>query len=216
MMTMRPTFAPLILFLLLGAIMNVLVAWGCLWALDVEATASSPCRRGQLTAIGLSEPHDDVEVDDEISVDRIRGTGFELLQLIWQPSTEPSRSALLELRIRAGVPSLALEGSMRADPTATDLWTKIWAGQDVYVSEGLASKLPLAWSLDSIRTSFPLRPLWPGFLFNTLFYATIVAGIFVATGRIRRTLRRRRGRCVTCGYDRRGNPSGGCPECWRV
>ena len=59
----------------------------------------------------------------------------------------------------------------------------------------------------------PLRPLWPGFAINTLFYATIlwllVPGPFV----LRRFLRVRRGLCVACGYDLRGDFSQGCPEC---
>ena len=35
----------------------------------------------------------------------------------------------------------------------------------------------------------------------------------VCFGPVRRYRRRRRGRCVTCGYDLRGNVSGRCPEC---
>lgn len=62
----------------------------------------------------------------------------------------------------------------------------------------------------------PLTPVWPGFLINTFLYAAIVAVLFIAPKRIRRAVRRRRGRCVACGYDRRGNPSGACPECGRM
>ena len=59
----------------------------------------------------------------------------------------------------------------------------------------------------------PLRPIWPGFASNTIFYAAVlwlpIRGPFV----LRRHLRRRRGRCLKCGYDLRGDLPGGCPEC---
>jgi hypothetical protein len=60
---------------------------------------------------------------------------------------------------------------------------------------------------------FLIRPLWPGFLLNTLFYAAILAALFFVPVQVRRTLRRRRGRCIACNYDRRGFPDAPCPEC---
>jgi hypothetical protein len=69
---------------------------------------------------------------------------------------------------------------------------------------------PYAWLAPR---AIPLRPIWSGFLVNTLFYAAILAVLFLAPERTRRTLRRRRGRCITCNYDRRGIPDGPCPEC---
>ncbi len=54
----------------------------------------------------------------------------------------------------------------------------------------------------------PLAIIVPGFAANTLFYAAPFA--------TRRLIRRKRGLCVACGYDLRGNLSAGCPECgWR-
>lgn len=54
----------------------------------------------------------------------------------------------------------------------------------------------------------PLLPLF--FLFAS--YPTIA---FVR-GPLRRWRRRRRGRCVKCGYDLTGNVSGVCPECGQI
>jgi len=59
----------------------------------------------------------------------------------------------------------------------------------------------------------PLRPIFPGFLVNTLFYAVIWFGIFFGVGFVKRVLRRKRGRCVKCSYDLRGEFDSGCPEC---
>jgi len=74
--------------------------------------------------------------------------------------------------------------------------------------------------------ALPLRPIFPGFLVNTLFYAAIWFGIFFGVAALRRALRKKRRRCVKCSYDLRGHqlpsPSGrgaggegvkGCPEC---
>jgi hypothetical protein len=59
----------------------------------------------------------------------------------------------------------------------------------------------------------PLRPIWPGFLFNTLIYAAALWGLLFTPGVLRRTVRRRRGRCTRCAYDLRGIEHDVCPEC---
>jgi hypothetical protein len=61
----------------------------------------------------------------------------------------------------------------------------------------------------------PLAPIWPGLALNALFYAAILWLLWSTPGAIRRTLRRRRRRCVSCGYDLRGAASSStdCPEC---
>jgi len=64
--------------------------------------------------------------------------------------------------------------------------------------------------------SLPLKPIFPGFLVNTLFYAAIWFGIFFGVAALRRFIRKKRGRCVKCSYDLRGQFDKGCPECgWR-
>lgn len=62
--------------------------------------------------------------------------------------------------------------------------------------------------------ALPLLPLWPGFAINTIFYALLLFLAWRTPGLIRRAVRRRRGRCVRCGYDRSGLDAGeACPEC---
>jgi hypothetical protein len=60
----------------------------------------------------------------------------------------------------------------------------------------------------------PLRPLWPGFLLNSLLYTVPVALVWLAPGVIKRWLRNREGHCSKCGYDLIGLAAGAnCPEC---
>ena len=61
----------------------------------------------------------------------------------------------------------------------------------------------------------PLRPLWPGFAINTVFYAAILWLLTLGLLTARRMIRCKRGRCIKCGYDLRGTSGGGgvCPEC---
>ncbi len=58
---------------------------------------------------------------------------------------------------------------------------------------------------------FPLRPLLPGFVFNTLFYAGILWLLLPGPFVLRRFLRVRRGLCPKCAYPM--GESAVCTEC---
>jgi len=57
----------------------------------------------------------------------------------------------------------------------------------------------------------PLRPIWPGFAINSLFYAAVLLAMFFAPFALRRMIRRRRGRCPACAYP--VGTSAVCTEC---
>ncbi|MEE9128701.1 MAG: hypothetical protein V3T84_01690 [Phycisphaerales bacterium] len=64
--------------------------------------------------------------------------------------------------------------------------------------------------------ALPLAPIWPGFAINTIFYAAVIAILWLLTFgpfTARRIIRRRRGQCIKCGYDLRGAEHEVCPEC---
>ena len=62
----------------------------------------------------------------------------------------------------------------------------------------------------------PLRPIWRGFLTNSLLYAAILWIVLFARRDVRQFIRRKRGLCVACGYDLRHADHNACPECGRA
>jgi len=58
-----------------------------------------------------------------------------------------------------------------------------------------------------------LVPILPGFIINTLFYAAVWFCLLFGFTRLKRTIRKTRGRCPMCKYDLRGDLAGGCSEC---
>ncbi len=61
---------------------------------------------------------------------------------------------------------------------------------------------------------FPIRPLWPGFAVNTLFYAAVIWLLIPGPFVLRRFIRVKRGLCPVCGY--RMGESAVCSECGKA
>ena len=61
---------------------------------------------------------------------------------------------------------------------------------------------------------FPLRPLWPGFAVNTLFYAAVLWLLICGPFVLRRFVRVKRGLCPACAYPM--GKSGVCSECGKT
>ncbi len=76
-----------------------------------------------------------------------------------------------------------------------------------YIALPNSTRWPYLWMV-------PIRPAWPGFALNTIFYAALAWGLWQVPLAIRRRRRGRAGKCVQCGYDLAGLTSGShCPEC---
>lgn len=64
--------------------------------------------------------------------------------------------------------------------------------------------------------ALPLRPIWPGLAFNTLFYALLWWLAFASLRMVKHNRRYRRGLCPLCRYDLLADYSNGCSECgWK-
>lgn len=59
----------------------------------------------------------------------------------------------------------------------------------------------------------PLYPRWGGLAVNTVFYGAIFWLVIPGPKLLRRVMRRRHGRCPTCGYDMSHHDHDICPEC---
>jgi hypothetical protein len=162
-----------IVLLLLGAIINVAVAWGChFWtpvhiSLTGNMTASNQGVSGafqfEAEAIGLM----------------ISGTSSAIPEAVGF--------------VNAGLPLYSLWGTFNPE-------------------DAKLLGIPATMMVATDRSRFiPFKPLWPGFAINTLFYAAILWGVFVAPFALRRRQRIKRGLCPKCAY-----PVGGsdvCTEC---
>jgi hypothetical protein len=62
-----------------------------------------------------------------------------------------------------------------------------------------------------------MKPIWPGFVINTIFCAALLWLLWIAPGKIRRFIRIRGHRCPACGFiiaPGTAAASGGpCSEC---
>jgi hypothetical protein len=208
---MRPRkFAiKLVLFLLLGAIINVAVAWSsCVWIdpfrLDPEVTYAG------IDAVYKCSPF----AGQHYTIHAVSGFGFRprdhtLRELLpdWVED-ESLHSFMLRIHDGRGWPCVALYAALEAEQTVRYSF-------DSYH----AIETPLSpWSSggNKIPRVLPLRPVWPGFAINTIFYAGVLWFIFAIPGGVKRLRRRAKGWCIHCGYDLRGAPHERCPECGKA
>jgi len=188
------------LIVLLGAVTTVAMAWFPCWSSPLEWTTSGSVENHPRVVAWLDAriwKTDLHGADRPVWVVEERGFGRRRLHL---------SSAVISGRIPmpadfliedAGWPALAFEGYS----------TPVWTGS-AYTFETHALI-----DLQAIRASMPFQPMWPGFALNTLIYATMWFGLFIGATAGRRAIRRKRGLCPLCGYDLRGDPGRGCPEC---
>jgi len=105
------------------------------------------------------------------------------------------------MRVRTGWPVLALQGG--------SVWSR--TEQSYNVTDGLAVQPAMVQPGVKENTLLPLRPIWPGFAINTVFYATVLWLLFAAPFALRRWRRIKRGLCPKCAYP--VGTSDVCTEC---
>ena len=189
-------------FLLLGAVVNVAVAWGCaLWGPPLPYV-------GPTTPAGMW--HRPVPNDWPRPVVRKIQSNFGHTRIVTYShprllSRDPPRGYFTLRRDRLGFPSRCLEAEVQVRRPLLREFT----GQRV---ERLgALRAPPSWRPRSPIALLPLRPIWPGFAVNTLLYATLLWLLIPGPFALRRFLRLRRGLCPKCAYPI--GESSVCTEC---
>ena len=209
---MKRRLFKLVVFLLLGAIVNVAVAWGC------AAWSEPPVFDAFLTADLRRQKWETEERRPQLKSDQLwivrayRSMGLWVIVIRHQP---PERR-LLHVH-RAGWPMPAFEGRANNPKrgkagqiidasyfAAFPLPTKKTAPGTAAVSD------PMIWRSGRV---LPVLPIWPGFAINTAFYAVLLWMLWLSPFVVRRVIRHKRGLCIKCGYDLRGAEHEVCPEC---
>ncbi len=187
------------IFLLLGAVVNVAVAWGCAgWpryavSIGPEDHQVLPSSRD----VGWWNKHVVPLFDADIDIlwDN-RDVGVEMRAFF---GTDSNQRMVHAYHVSSGWPERSMSG---------EAWDAFVLGERPKWSNN-------RWAMFVGTGWIPLRPMWPGFAVNTIFYATILWLLIPGPFVLRRFFRRRRGLCVKCGYP--VGESGVCTECgWEL
>ena len=188
----------LVLFLLLGAVANLGVAWGCAaWGPPAPGVSRQAVPGGN-SAWPRPAPHWPLPTS--------AGSARSVTNTVdTAGSHDASDTIYLQALVQHGVPLRAMELEYRStisSPGAVRNNSTLGAGMAVP-----------SWLQPRNHDLLPMRPIFPGFLINTLFYAVVLWLLWSTSFATRRLIRRRRGRCVRCGYDLRHAEHEVCPEC---
>jgi hypothetical protein len=193
-------------FLLLGVVVNVAVAWGCAYWIDgLEFAENNACLGSR--RIRQELPHYPEQIQRSIDIrdgPRLSG-GWQVERYTYAVWIDSHGLPTLAMSSRTYIsPSWGLNGPATSIGPLCDLQVD---GYPIALSP---------WEKMCITTrQVPLRPLWPGFAINTIFYAAMLWLLWIAPGKNRRFIRIRGHRCPACGYQIA--PGGGigpvCSEC---
>jgi hypothetical protein len=218
----------IVVFLLLGAIVNVAVAWGLAAWQPIGGSASIT---RTFASLGFSR-YWSLQRFDHTGTIRFRsfycyGTTktadtdqnpvsvmFPGGQLWDVTAIRPMVHSQIECEVIAGWPMLSLSGLTREEQHGT------MSGQDDRDVSKYAIRLhsiPAASSMEASLRLLPLLPIWPGFAINTIFYAVLLWLLWITPGKIRRYRTRRRRmrehRCLACNYQIAEGVGPNCSEC---
>lgn len=224
----------ILIFLLLGAVLNVLVALASFVLLDEKSDGWSEMRVGAAR----------LENEYLWSVWRLKRRGFLLLECnVWQGETvwndqwEKPGATIEPWSMRpaewATMPAKRYEWyEMASGWPCLAMWTRLHIRDPLhdFALSGLPGLpgntrvfprdiLERGWLIDRSflprQVILPYGIIWSGLIINTLFYALMIPVIFIGLRRARQSIRRHRGLCPHCAYDLRGAEHETCPECGR-
>ena len=195
----------LAVFLLAGAVMNVVVAWGCRLAVRGPQRFSPAYQPSDASTTAWWNENKPEGVTDELAGfaimkrfgwtrDMLHGDDGGIFRIL--PSgnihiTGQMQDVHMVMRVTAGLPMRSLLGHS-------------WSRKGATIQQsGIIT-----------RRWLPYLPMWPGFIVNTLLYAVVLWLLSGGSFRLRRLIRVRRGLCPKCAYPR--GESDVCSECGKA
>ena len=203
---MKRHLRTLIVFLLLGAIINIAVAWGCiLWSSgefgSKPTTSSAGAWPGRV-------PSSWPAISRSINAYDV----FGLTEVLAYGQERQTTTIEWEFQdvVQVGLPvrSLYSERHCMANPWFSNT-SVVWEAKTW--SDGISIPFSLQRNKPYSRQCLPTLPIWPGFAINTIFYAAILWLVFAAPFALRRWRRIKRGLCPACAYP--VGTSSVCTEC---
>lgn len=203
-----------LIFVILAVVTNVVVAWGC------SAWSGMPKFDGLVTASYRKQRFEKEEQFPQLKeegfwIDRVfRGGQHDVVVIkIKQPT-----KLFFHLH-RAGWPLRSMEGyeyfGANLSKDQIDFQWAIPFDSGAKETQIVISRTGAIRDIKPIDV-LPLRPAWPGFAINTGLYTSALIVLYSLWWLLRRSIRYSHGRCLSCGYDLRGDLNSGCSECgWR-
>ncbi len=234
---MKRWFARIVVCLLLGAILNILVAWGIALCSELRVNPGSDHFRGYAIEVlpggekwiliadggagvlnvllyvegaapfvGLAESVRDWQ--------RFSGAQFDPPNWLADAQRMPvGKRGLTEAAVFAtGWPCVSNYALFEVTSTPPATGGMGGRGFELAGSSGIVVKHSPGKRLP--ERVLPMRPIWFATAVNTAFYAALLYGLYMSSIYGRRTMRRRRGKCVQCGHIMLPEQIV-CPECGR-
>ncbi len=213
---MRRRLLTIAILLLVGAVVNVAVAWGCGWWVDVKPSPFQIGWKEYMLHHGWR-----ITKREAFGATRLVAWFCPRGEAQYKPLTEvvPAwRSTLADEMEEAGrhFPRMTIEDA-RGWPLRS-LWCRWAPGTATFPKGGILLKpkkrTATAMGFSRLR-ALPYWPVWPGVITNTLFYATLLWLLIPGPFALRRFIRVRRGLCPKCAYPM--GESAVCSECgWNL
>jgi hypothetical protein len=200
----RVALRRVVVCLIIGAVVNVLVAWGIAILVTKPLIQSLTIRSKPAPATwpaGTPSPWDSSCYEWA----RFKATGRSLVMVSSYRDIGGFTKKAITLGF--GFPLKSVEYSVFMDLQGTTRHST-WGALDVHPIDRWLG-LPMRYS-----SHLPVFPIPAGFAMNTLVYASGVFTVFLGFSALQRRMMRGGEWCVRCGYDVRGVKR--CPECGEV
>ena len=200
---MKRCLCIIVVCLLLGAVVNVAVAWAiAIWSCPIPTCIENFREVDQSDIESLWQHYGQPSWPSLSGGMRLSAAGKTITEVDGWMYLRGHRSFQLT-RYEMGWPGRAMR-------YVDLLWGSGGFSPNWEIAEGCYLQDGIPW-VARRRIILPLAPIWPGFAVNTIFYAALVWLLIPGPFALRRFLRVRRGLCPKCAYPM--GESSVCTEC---